>query len=308
MIDDVRPKGVTYIIYENSLYRGKDCMFPSRCSGVEYFIKQLLPKLKNMEFILNTRDWPQINRHFPLFGPVFSFSKTDDYYDLMYPAWSFWEGGPAIKTHPTGLGRWDLHRKSLTNEFIKWPWHKKKSIGFFRGSRTSSKRDILVLLSRKKPELVSAQYTKNQAWKSSEDTLGREPAEVVTLEHHCQYKYLFNFRGVAASFRFKHLFLCGSLVIHVGNEWNEFFYPVMKPWIHYIPLSENATEIEIEKLILFLQSHDDVVREIAERGRKFIVDHLRFKEIKCYWRNLLKQYQKLLNYTVELDKSLIEIK
>lgn len=129
MVDDVRPNGVTYIIYENSLYRGKDCMFPSRCSGVEYFIKQLLPKLKNMEFILNTRDWPQINRHFPLFGPVFSFSKTDDYYDIMYPAWSFWEGGPAIKTHPTGLGRWDLHRKSLTNEFIKWPWHKKKSIG-----------------------------------------------------------------------------------------------------------------------------------------------------------------------------------
>ena len=33
-----------------------------------------------------------------------------------------------------------------------------------------------------------------------------------------RYKYLFNFRGVAASFRFKHLFLCNSLVFHVGPQ------------------------------------------------------------------------------------------
>lgn len=49
-------------------------------------------------------------------------------------------------------------------------------------------------------------------------------------------RYLFNFRGVAASFRFKHLFLCRSLVFHVGEEWMEFFYPAMKPWVHYIPM------------------------------------------------------------------------
>ena len=55
---------------------------------------------------------------------------------------------------------------------------------------------------------MDAQYTKNQAWKSSKDTLGMEPAEEMSLESHCQYKFLFNYRGVAASFRFKHLFLC----------------------------------------------------------------------------------------------------
>ena len=32
--------------------------------------------------------------------------------------------------------------------------------------RTSSERDPLVLLSREEPQLVDAQYTKNQAWKS----------------------------------------------------------------------------------------------------------------------------------------------
>lgn len=129
MIDRVRSKGTKYLIYDHKLYRDKDCLFPSRCSGIEHFLLQLMPNFDNMELIINTRDWPQITKHFHLFGPVFSFSKTPDYLDIMYPAWSFWEGGPAISIYPTGLGRWDLHRKSLLEEGKKWPWGKKKSLG-----------------------------------------------------------------------------------------------------------------------------------------------------------------------------------
>lgn len=78
-----------------------------------------------------------------------------------------------------------------------------------------------------------------------QDTLHAPPAEEVSLEDHCQYKYLFNFRGVAASFRLKHLFLCGSLVLNVGNEWLEFFYPALKPWVHYIPVKKSATKEDL---------------------------------------------------------------
>lgn len=85
----------------------------------------------------------------------------------MYPAWSFWCGGPAIKLHPTGIGRWDKMRKSLLSEMRKWPWQNKKTQAFFRGSRTSSERDELIYLSREAPDLVDAAYTKNQAWKSA---------------------------------------------------------------------------------------------------------------------------------------------
>ena len=144
--------------------------------------------------------------------PLFSFSKTKDFGDIMYPAWTFWAGGPAITKYPSGIGRWDLMRKKLLLAASKWPWDKKQQQAFFRGSRTSGERDNLVLLSREKPTLFDASYTKNQAWKSKKDTLGLDPAPEVSLEDHCQFKYLFNFRGVAASFRFKHLFLCGSLV------------------------------------------------------------------------------------------------
>jgi protein glucosyltransferase len=71
------------------------------------------------------------------------------------------------------------------------------------------------------------------------------PADEVALEDHCEYRYLFNFRGVAASFRLKHLFLCRSLVFHVGDEWLEFFYPTLHPWVHYIPVNSSATKDNI---------------------------------------------------------------
>lgn len=100
-----------------------------RCSGVEHFLTELLPKLSNTEFILNSRDWPQISKHFGEIGPVLSFSKTPDFLDIQFPAWSFWEGGPAISSYPRGLGRWDIMRENLIKENEKWPWEKKLAKG-----------------------------------------------------------------------------------------------------------------------------------------------------------------------------------
>ena len=71
-------------------------------------------------------------------------------------------GGPATSLYPTGLGRWDLFRARLDAAARAAPWEAKAPRGFFRGSRTSAERDALVRLSRGRPELLDAQYTKNQ--------------------------------------------------------------------------------------------------------------------------------------------------
>lgn len=306
---DATQYGTAYKILNHMLYRDANCFFPSRCEGIEYFLLKLLPSLPNMDFVVNTRDYPQISARFTKnLIPVFSFSKTSDYRDIMYPAWTFWAGGPAIKLFPTGLGRWDLQRDKISKAAKEFPWDIKSPKGFFRGSRTSHERDSLILLSRSNPELVDAMYTKNQAWKSPKDTLGAEPEPEVSLEHHCRYKYLFNFRGVAASFRLKHLFLCKSLVFHVGNEWLEFFYPALKPWKHYVPLDKNPSETDISDILEFFKRHDDLAKNIAEAGYEFIWNHLRMDDVECYWNNLLINYSKLLKYDVEKDNTMIEIK
>ncbi|KAI0213689.1 Protein O-glucosyltransferase 1 [Lamellibrachia satsuma] len=298
-----KDRGVYYQIINHKLYRESACMFPARCQGVEHFILRIIKKLPNMEMSINVRDWPQSSSYGPPM-PIFSFSKVyKEHHDIMYPAWTFWEGGPAVwPIYPTGLGRWDQQREIIPKAAAKWPWEKKKNVAFFLGSRTSAERDPLVLLSRSNPELVNAKYTKNQAWKSDKDTLGQPPAKEIKLEEHCDYKFLFNFRGVAASFRLKHLFLCDSLVFHVGNEWLEFFYPGLKPWVHYIPVNQDLSDAR--ELIEFAQQNDKVARKIAERGRRFIWEHLRMEDISCYWEKLLKRYAKLMKWKPVLNKQL----
>lgn len=140
-----------------------------------------------------------------------------------------------------------------------------------------------------------------------QDTLNAEPAKEVSLEDHCKYKYLFNFRGVAASFRFKHLFLCNSLVFHVGSDWIEFFYPNMKPWVHFIPVSEKATASEIEKLLKLFMDNDNIAKKIANKGFEFIYKHLKMDDIQCYWERLLDKYAKLMKFEIKLDSAMIHI-
>lgn len=140
-----------------------------------------------------------------------------------------------------------------------------------------------------------------------QDTLYAQPAAEVSFEDHCKYKYLFNYRGVAASFRFKHLFLCKSLVFHVGDEWLEFFYTSLKPWVHYVPVNPKATQEELKKLVGFFQENDELAKEIAERGYQHVWENLTDKNVKCYWRRLLKKYSKFLKYNVVKDNSLTQI-
>ena len=148
----------------------------------------------------------------------------------------------------------------------------------------------------------------NQGWKSIKDTLGEEPSQEVSLEDHCKFRYLFNYRGVAASFRFKHLFLCNSLVFHVGHEWLEYFYSSLKPWIHYVPVNSRASEAELEELIGFFQNNPDLAQEIAQNGRDIITERLEMSDIECYWENLMRRYTSLLTFRPKRNDDYIQIK
>lgn len=308
---------VKYQIVDGRLYRQTErCVFTARCSGIEHFLLELLAEqprgLPDMELAVNAHDNPrlhknQLKQQQRIEGAstpaLFSFSTTSDYADIMYPAWTFWQGGPAVwPIYPTGLGRWDLMRDELAAKAREIPWDRKDKRAYFRGSRTSAERDPLILLSRAQPDLADAAYTKNQAWRSDKDTLGAPPAEPTQMVDHCGYAYQFNFRGVAASFRLKHLFLCGSLVFHVGDEWQEFFYGALKPWVHFVPVSTEMTEVE--DLLTYFRDNDEEAKRIADEGYKLIWDHLRMEDVSLYWRTLLENYAGLLNFEVERDPNL----
>jgi hypothetical protein len=227
------------------------------------------------------------------------------FWDIMYPAWTFWGGGPNIKTEPVyGVGRWDLKSETVYKAGVQTPWKAKIPKAFFRGSRTTYQRDPLMRLTKNRPDLAHAHYTFNPGtgvpMQQLIDIMGQKPATEASFEEHCKYKYLFNFKGMAASFRYKHLFLCNSLVFHVGNTGNdfvEFFYEALVPWVHYIPIDQEMSDLE-DKLE-FARQNDDIAKEIAQAGMDFIRTNLQYKHIKQYWRKLLTEYAALQRYEVQ---------
>lgn len=44
------------------------------------------------------------------------------------------------------------------------------------------------------------------------------------------------------------------------------------------------------------------------RGYQFIKDHLRMQDVKCYWKQLLKRYAKLMQWKPQQNLSFQEVK
>lgn len=101
--------------------------------------------------------------------------------------------------------------------------------------------------------------------------------------------------------------MCKSLVFHVGDDWLEFFYPSLKPWIHYVPINPKATQEEILHYINYFKNNDDLAQTIANNGFQHIWDNLKDKDVKCYWKKLLNKYAKLLKYKVVKSHDVIKV-
>lgn len=296
---------VKYQILGGRLYRDEKCYFPPRCQGIEHFLLEIAPRLPDVEFLVNVQDHPVTSIESPL--PVFSFSKIPaEHADILYPAWAFWEGGPALAVIPTW--RWDLSRKDLLAAGEALSWQEKKPVLFFRGSRTNESRDPYVLHAHEHPDLWDVQYTLNQSQQQTDyvtKVLKITPAEPVSPRDHCAYRYLLNFDGVAASFRLKNLLACGGLVFYVEPKWVEFFYPKLVPGEHYVPLSLGVDEAA--RTVASLRADDARAQKIARNGREFIAKHLTLEHVRRYWLDLLGEYASLQRFQPQRDPSLVLI-
>ncbi|HSS78093.1 MAG TPA: glycosyl transferase family 90, partial [Thermoanaerobaculia bacterium] len=296
---------VKYQILGGRLYRDEKCYFPARCAGIEHFLLEIAPGLPDLEFLVNVQDPPVTRRDSPL--PVFSFSKIpSEHADILYPAWAFWEGGPALQVIPSW--RWDLSRRELLDAGAAVSWEEKKPVVFFRGSRTNETRDPYILSSQKRPDLWDVRYTLNQSREQTDyvtKVLKLAPAEPVSPRDHCAYRYLLNFDGVAASFRLKNVLACGGLVFYVEPRWEEFFYAKLVPGEHYVPLSLDVDEAV--RTVESLRADDARARRIARNGRDFIARHLTLEHVRRYWLDLLQDYASLQRFEPRPDPGLVLI-
>lgn len=191
------------------------------------------------------------------------------------------------------------------------PWESKVDKIFWRGGTTDAnynnpsdwtklRRGKLCYLSKQYPDLIDATFSGAQSWEVREDLqesfFQLFPKNRASWEEYIHHKYLIDVDGLVAStpgFAWKLLSNCA--VIKHDSPFTLWFYRCLIPWVHYIPVKEDLSDI-FQKLE-WAKNHDDEARQIAENGRSFAHENLMPEHLYLYCYKVLLKYASLQRFT-----------
>lgn len=106
----------------------------------------------------------------------------------------------------------------------------------------------------------------------------------VPMNEQLKYKYILNIDGHSAPNRTSYLLQCGSLILQVESKYvtgdKYWFAHLMKPFVHYIPISFDFTDLE-EK-IKWCKNHDNDCKQIVINAKQLYDTYLSKDNILCY--------------------------
>ena len=82
----------------------------------------------------------------------------------------------------------------------------------------------------------------------------------------------------------------------------EFWYALLRPYVHYVPLSPSLEDLEdmLEDRLAWARAHDDEVRRIAEAAARLKRRLLTDANVLCYMRARWRRYVVLLRFPIPL--------
>ncbi|KAI9018415.1 glycosyl transferase family 90-domain-containing protein [Hyaloraphidium curvatum] len=247
--------------------------------------------LPDAELFVSSHDSPLIARDGPRL-PLVSFTKTAAHWDILRPY----------------------------DSLLWWPedqprraWDAKAPRAYWRGSTTggpyvagawrSIPRARLVLACRALKDLCDAEFTgivqaDAAAALEMHAELGNV-SETAPPFGHLAYKYAVIVDGnTGVASRSARFLAGGSALLWQQTPYAEFFYSLLRPWVHYIPLEHNLTDLEDK--ILWARANDGYARQVAEQGRAHAERYLAPRVVDAYWADLLQRYARLQRFDVRL--------
>ena len=161
-------------------------------------------------------------------------------------------------------------------------------------------------------ESVLAGYT--QMIDLPESGLPEEDADLANLKPHMdlteqvkQYKYIINADGHCAALRMRQLLASDSAVFWVETNQIEWFYPLLQPYVHYIPVRFLEYEPEdplrdIVNKVQWAEQHPEKIEAIVRNANRFAVTHLSDHALTCYSLQMFEEYAQLFNDPQELQR------
>ena len=219
---------------------------------------------------------------------------------------------------------YDPWYESTRNEILKKrkkiPYESRTGIIKWRGAPTGkpvnfedlnkSPRLCLVNLSIHHPDKIDAKLTSYdhfKYWQTADkfkeyfqtqcgDPVSSLPEHVLYLQN----KYYISIDGwIAAWGRVPHILNSGSVLL-LQHRHSQFFYPGMKPWVHYVPLKEDISDL-LEKYD-WLQKNPDSARKIAQNGQIFADECLSPAAMRGFFGAVLQELS--LHYLYDVKDNL----
>lgn len=165
------------------------------------------------------------------------------------------------------------------------------SFAVFRGSQsgnmhqydtmdgTMSLRHRLAVISLRRPDLLDVGFTE----------VGDRNNGYLTDRQQSCYSAIIVADGNSVPDRLPRQLALGKPVVLIHDEkvGNEFWYPELQPWKHYVPASLSSRMEDLTASLEKLQAEPAVAAQIGKAGQDFVYQRLTEDRIRCYLFNLL---------------------
>ena len=112
--------------------------------------------------------------------------------------------------------------------------------------------------------------------------------------NNCGYRYLLHIDGNVASSRLASELHLGGTVFKQDSFSSEYFYPLLRPWEHYVPVQANLRDVPAR--LAWARANPRRAETIAANGQRFAKKHLHKHAIACYWWQLLEEFAALQSF------------
>lgn len=310
--------GRVFLMDPYEVPRNSKPFYRTRINQVIWLLSKLAGegRIKNTEFLMAIHDCVQtVNRahsyrgaHYMESSPAFTIVSCNFSDNVPFP---MWEGS---KLRDGGFSNWDETMKKYAEDDT--PWNEKNDRAVFRGGNRPSMyfrnktdadlhchevgRTRLQFLSQQQPDVLDV---------SIGGTCGGERTRLDRLEprEHHKYKYILYAEGNCMwADRTRTQVFGPSSMIKQETPCGQFFEPLMKAEIHYLP-TDFFFEDTIDK-VLWARKNDDAARQMVKNANEFAHNFLSLRGIEAYVEVLLDEYTQLLvEPDVKLEKGAIDV-
>lgn len=108
-----------------------------------------------------------------------------------------------------------------------------------------------------------------------------------------KYRYIINANGQGHSGRLKLEMFSGRVIFLIERRYEEWFYPELKPWVHYVPVKQDLSDL-LENIEI-VKNSPDLEKNIGQQCQDFALSNLRKEHALSRFNNLLSAEKSQLN-------------